>query len=188
MDTLLNLSGGVDSVYCMWQYLTNNPDKKLLVHHVARKKSLLSKREYVAVKSVLKYFTAKGMTNYEYIETAGYSTPKTIRPVKAIEMVGWFTGIILRSRPEITKVIISANAEDLVQGSGYNKRSQSRFDIIKLIAPKEPEYLYPIKDMTKAKLAETLPNEILSLCWYCRKPTIDGKTCGVCQPCRLIRL
>jgi len=188
MDTLINLSGGVDSVYCTWKLLKDNPNKKYLVHHVARSKIVRTRKEKEAVDNVLKYFEDNSLTNFKYIETTGYLLPKSVSPVKGIEMIGYFTGVILRSYPDITKVVICANAEDLVQGEGYNLRSKTRFDITHATSRGvEVEYLYPLKHMTKGEIADALPVELLSLCFYCRKPDTDGNPCGKCQPCVNIR-
>lgn len=182
MDTLINLSGGVDSVACAWLLMKDNPSKTFMLHHIART-TPLGIQEKIAVDNSLKYFDEVGLTNYQYKETTGYSTP--FSPLKAIEMVGYFTGLILRSRQEITKVVISANSEDLVQGANYNSRSASRFEIVRVVARREPEYLWPIKDFTKKQLVEMLPKGLAAACWSCRKPK-NGNPCGRCQPCRAI--
>lgn len=184
MDTLINLSGGVDSVVCAWMLMKENPKKEFLLHHISRN-TTLGKHEKIAVELVLKELLDLGLKNYRYKETTGYSLPSGVKPLKAIEMVGYFTGAILRSMPEITKVVISANAEDLVQGEGYNTRSKSRFEIIKVIGKREPEYLWPIVDYTKAQLVGMMPEKLYKACWSCRKP-VNGVTCGKCQPCRAI--
>lgn len=188
MDTLINLSGGVDSVYCAWKLLNENPNEKFLIHHVARSKLVRTRKEKEAVDNVLKYFEENELTNFKYIETTGYVLPKSVSVIKGIEMVGFFTGVILRSYPDIKKVVICANSEDLVQGEGYNLRSKTRFDITYATSRGiEVEYLYPLRYMTKGEIADSLPVELLSLCFYCRKPDDDGNPCGRCQPCKNIR-
>jgi 7-cyano-7-deazaguanine synthase in queuosine biosynthesis len=188
METLINLSGGVDSVYCAWKLLKENPDEKFLIHHVARNKTLRTKKEKEAVDAVLKYFKDNDLTNYKYIETKGYVLPKGVSSVQAIEMVGYFTGIILRSYKNIKNVVICANSEDLIQGQLYNIRSTTRFNIVNATSRGvEVTYLYPIKHMTKGEIADALPTELLSLCFYCRRPDVEGNSCGECQPCINIR-
>lgn len=34
MNTFLALSGGIDSTYNLWRWLSNHPNQTLLVHHV----------------------------------------------------------------------------------------------------------------------------------------------------------
>jgi len=188
MDTLINLSGGVDSVYCAWKLLKENLDKKLLIHHVSRNKTVRTKKEKEAVDAVLNYFNDNGLFNYSYIETTGYVLPKSVSAIKGIEMIGFFTGVILRSYPSIKQVVICANSEDLIQGDGYNLRSKTRFDITSATSRGiEVEYLYPLRHMTKGEISDSLPVELLSLCFYCRKPDREGTPCGQCQPCVNIR-
>jgi 7-cyano-7-deazaguanine synthase in queuosine biosynthesis len=188
MNTLINLSGGLDSVYCAWRLLKENPEEKFLIHHVARDKMIRTKKEKEAVASVLSYLKNSGITNFKYIETQGYVLPKGVSSIKGIEMVGFFTGVILRTYKNIKNVVICANAEDLVQGEGYDLRSKTRFNITDATSRGvEINYLYPIKHMTKGEIADSLPVELLSLCFYCRTPDSKGNPCENCQPCRNIR-
>ena len=57
IDTLLMFSGGIDSTYVAYSYLLQNPDKKLLIHHINlqnhENRSFCQKR---SVDNILNYF------------------------------------------------------------------------------------------------------------------------------------
>jgi 7-cyano-7-deazaguanine synthase in queuosine biosynthesis len=192
MKTLINISGGVDSIYCAWKLLTENPDQIYLLHHVTSSKKFLPdnsriKKEKKAVDDFLEYLKKNAITNFAYLESKLYTMDPKINRILDIEMVGIYTGIILRTYRSIENIIISANVEDLQQSNGYNLRSKTRFEIINAISRNHPiNYIYPISDLTKRQITEKMPVDLLELCWYCRNPNLDGTTCGKCQPCRNI--
>jgi 7-cyano-7-deazaguanine synthase in queuosine biosynthesis len=189
MNTLINISGGVDSIFTAWKLLSENSNETFLLHHVSGSQSFLPansrvKLEKSAVLNFLQYLDNHNITNYKYIESKRYRTDSSVKSIKDIEMVGIFTGILLRTYTTISKIVVSANLEDLEQGVNYNERSQTRFEIINAISRNHNvEYIYPIKDLTKSEISNLMPEELLKLCWYCRNPQIGGKVCGKCQPC-----
>ena len=185
METLVNISGGVDSMYCAWKVLKENKEETFLLHHVLRDKNIRVRKEKTAVDSCLRYFRNEGLINFKYVENTCYKLGEGVKTIQDIEMVGIFTAIILRSFPSIKKVVISANKEDLVQGRLYDLRSKTRFETIHALSRnKEVEYLYPIKDLTKKEITKLIPRNLLKVCWSCRKPDVNGIACGKCQPCR----
>ena len=49
------------------------------------------------------------------------------------------------------------------------------------------QWIYPVYDMSKTQVVASLPDELRSLAWSCRRPvaTADGyRICGECKPCR----
>ena len=88
MRTLLNFSGGIDSAYCLYRYLKDDPRETLLVHHL----NLINKEgraphEKQAVKSILDWCVKNGIANFKYIESAfDYGTLGYL--VKDIEIIG----------------------------------------------------------------------------------------------------
>jgi 7-cyano-7-deazaguanine synthase in queuosine biosynthesis len=192
MKTLINISGGVDSIYCAWKLLTENPNETFLLHHIVSSKTVLPKNsrlklEKNSVDKFIEYLKKHNVNNFVYIESKRYRLDSKIKAIQDIEMVGIYTGIILRTYKNIENIVISANSEDLVQMNGYQTRSKTRFEIIDALSRNHPiNYLYPIKDMTKKEISNSMPADLLQLCWYCRKPNMDGSTCGTCQPCKNI--
>src|SRR5690606_29505274 len=58
-----------------------------------------------------------------------------------------------------------------------------RQTIDRLIPEREIEFLYPQIDMSKEEIIKSLPEGVLELCWYCRRPQ-SGKPCHACTTCR----
>ncbi len=186
MDTLLNLSGGIDSTYCMYHYLKNNPNKTLLVHHidlVSPEARLRHIHELNAVTKILKWMNKNGCTNYEYLQSKVDYQAFNYTCVD-VNVVLFMSGILLQSpkRTNITRIIMPNHYEDF-QRRDYENRSLSRFKIFEAMVSREIEFLYPIKEMTKKDLREATPKFLYNLTWYCRRPLKDGKPCGKCRTC-----
>lgn len=181
---LCNISGGVDSVYSAYAVLKGNPEDRVVLHHMARSTNIRQKLELAAVKQALGWLMGAGLTNFVYMQSEGGRSPETVAELQDIELLAPHMGAILRQHPTIGKVVISANAEDLKQGAGYEKRSRVRFEILESVARRTPEYLWPISHMTKRDIIAAMPESLFRLCWYCRRPTADLLPCGRCNPCR----
>jgi 7-cyano-7-deazaguanine synthase in queuosine biosynthesis len=181
-DTIVTLSGGIDSTYVTWDYLRNNLDKTLYIHH-CNLKSKGNRWEYEkkAVDGILRWFKSKGYTNYQYTEsTFDYGSIGFI--AYDIEVLGIFIGVILR-KLKLKNVLICASKDDYGQAT-YAKRAASRCSIVNSMLETPPNYMYPIKEKTREEMIMELPKDLLKLCWYCRTPTKSGKACGKCSTCK----
>jgi hypothetical protein len=49
-----------------------------------------------------------------------------------------------------------------------------------------PRITYPILDMDKKQVIDSIPIDILKHCWTCRYPTEDLKRCNSCPSCRRV--
>ena len=58
-------------------------------------------------------------------------------------------------------------------------------DNIARLAKHDVEFTYPQLRMTKGEIIGGLPAELLSLCWYCRRPK-HGKPCHECHTCKQV--
>ncbi len=185
MDTLLNFSGGIDSAYCLYDYLRSG--KRLLVHHIeliSPEAWLRHKHEMKAVRDILGWLGSKGFKNYEYLETK-IDFRALNRTCKDVDVVMFMTGILLGSpkRENITKIIMPNQAEDFGRND-YEDRSLRRFKIFEAMVDRKVQFLFPIKDMTKDDLRRAMPRELYDLVWYCRRPLSDGSTCDKCGTCK----
>jgi len=195
MDSIMAFSGGVDSVYVLYKYMKDNPNKTILIHHV-RLKNHQGRMEYElrAVKDVLRWMDKHGYRlRYKYIESGmDYGNIKNIH--YDITSVACFTGIILKNSiyKNIKYVICTPNKEEsqgkeLEEVKNTNKRV-TRDNVIKLLSGREDlEIIYPIYNIPKDDIINDMPKDLFELCWYCRKPTKDGKPCGVCFTCCRVR-
>lgn len=186
MDTLVNFSGGIDSTYCLYEYLKNNSEKKLLVHFVSlRNAEGRLKYEQAAVAKVLQWLRSKKLDNFKMVYTGfDYGTMRYL--IQDVEIIGFMSGVLLRNPrySGVENIIVSANAGDFLVG-GYELRSARRKEIFKAVSKgREVNYVYPIKDKTKKDLIQLMPKQLFDATWYCRKPTAVGKTCNKCRTCR----
>lgn len=190
MDSILAFSGGVDSTYCLYDYLRKNKDKTLLVHHV-RMKHYEGRMEYElkAVRSILEWLRKNGLDNFVYSES-GFDYGDITFVHYDIVTAGYFTGVILQNPKyrDIKYVIATTNREEahtdsLEQVKG-EKRRVLRDNLIRLVAKRDTiETVYPIYNIAKRDLVRKMPKDLFKLCWYCRRPTKEGKACGVCFTC-----
>jgi len=191
MDTVLALSGGVDSVYCLWKYIIDNPNKKILIHHV-RLKHFQERLNYEleAVHNVLKWLDDNGYkNNYKYIESGlDYGDIKYVH--YDIVSAAYYTGVILRNPiyKDIKYIIGTANKEEAATEDMEEllkaKRRVIRENLIKLLSGREDlEITYPICKIKKIDLVKEMPEDLFKLTWYCRKANEEGKPCGVCFTC-----
>src|SRR5690606_16141063 len=73
-DVLSNISGGIDSAYCTYQWLKDNPDKKMLLHycHILKRTCRLEnkRREHKSVHNIIKWLQDKNLKNFHFIESS----------------------------------------------------------------------------------------------------------------------
>jgi 7-cyano-7-deazaguanine synthase in queuosine biosynthesis len=192
-DTILPLSGGLDSTYCMYDYLKKNPVKVLMVHHVKLKNyEGRWEHELKAVHAILNWFRENNMANFKYIES-GFDYGDIRYVNHDVVTIGYVTGTILRNpRNNSIKTVISPTC--LEESKGYGEptsaltlRHKRKLDVIKTASNREDIKLsYPILKIGKGDIKRILPKELYSLCWYCRRPTFEGKVCGTCRTCRRV--
>lgn len=67
------------------------------------------------------------------------------------------------------------------------KRAHRRYQNIAYeVCEREIVWDHPIQHMKKADVIRAMPRDLLKLCWWCRKPTADGKPCHRCYTCKLV--
>lgn len=188
-DTLLLLSGGIDSAFCLWKHLTEGGT--IHIHHVHLKNHEgRLKYEAEAVKRILKWMTKQGLTQYTYTEsTFDYGTLRFI--VKDHNIWALTAGIILADpqNRSINKMIRPLHWDSFAKGaeSAPAIRSERAYrNIIQQVSGRnDVELLYPIRQRMKAEIIREMPRDLLELCWYCRTPKA-GKPCHKCYTCKLV--
>lgn len=190
IDTLLLFSGGVDSTYCAWDYLRNNPDKTLLIYHIDQINwEGRAELEGKAVDKALEYFKANGLTNFEFHRSLfDYGTVKIL--AYDIILTAFFGGCLLRSKKyKDVKYILGTSPKHAFPNGQRDKSSVDRTnrkeEILNFAAHREKNYYqwkYVIKDKTKQEMLNEMPKELVDNIWYCRRP-VEGKPCGECITC-----
>src|SRR5690554_3535253 len=188
-DTLLLLSGGIDSAYCMWWALSQG--RALHVHHVhLRNWEGRLEHEVKATKRILGWMRQQGLTNFRYTESAfDYGTIRYV--VRDHNIWALMTGIILadpRNRG-ITRVIRTDHYDSDAGGpdSPAMRRAHRRYRNISFeVCERGVIWEHPIQHMKKAEVVWAMPPGLLELCWWCRRPTVSGEPCHRCYTCRLV--
>lgn len=184
--TLIQLSGGIDSVYIVWKYLKENPNEVFLIHHI----NLINnegrwEKEKEAVDNVLNWLNENELTNYYYLEnTFDYGDLHYI--INDVEICGFHIGMILRNPrwSSLKRVIMPI----------YNKESDRELrksELIKLVGYNNLiDIEYPLYSKTKEDVIREIPKELLDMCWYCRRPSALTKVikpCGFCHTCQEVK-
>jgi len=190
MDTMINFSGGIDSVYVAWKYLVENPKKKLLIHHVILKtKERRWNNEKKAVDSVLKWFKKNGLDNFEYVET-GIDVSKCTPKLYDSAYTSFMQIAILRDRKYKGVVNVLNNSprdEYLRIGEPELDRRASITKQMRIATNTDYINIIPVvKDMYKKDIIKDMPKDLLKLCWYCRRPRPDGSVCHECHTCKQV--
>lgn len=194
VKTLINLSGGLDSTYCLWKYLIEN-EKPILVHHMIgySYSSQRWEKEKQCVDNILDWLCKQGLIHFDYIESELDISFSRRRPLDST-VIGFMTGCVLLNKayPDIDTVIIGTPKDEYIR-LGYEeltRRKEISSQITNLVLQSKQvdkiiHYTYPIKNMYKKQIIEDIPKDLYDLTWSCRKPK-DGKPCLRCHTCKQI--
>ena len=183
--TLLQFSGGQDSSYVAWKWLTDNPDKVLLLHHINLYHYKEDRVDYEnkAVHNILDWFQKNDINNWLYYESDfSYGNLPRIS-IKDIQICALFAGIIFRTPTfkTLDTLLLSwhigeVNAPEI--GRGYRV-----LDMFKALQVEGVTLEFPIEFHTREQMASEMPSELLQLVHTCRRP-IKDKACGKCKTCK----
>lgn len=186
MATLITLSGGLDSTYVLWQHLKDNPNEETFVFHVElfhpKEDRLYSEKK--ACQLIVNHLRELGY-KFHYIQGPSFSYGKLPRiTIKDIQIMAIFKAIVLKT-PAYKHI-------DTIK-FGWHKGEVNRDDINKgfrvrkmfeaLEVDRDIKFVFPIENMTRKEMVETLPDELLRYVKSCRKPQ-NYKPCMTCKTCK----
>lgn len=180
---LVNLSGGIDSAYSL--YLMLKEGRSCLVHHISlRNWEGRAGAEAHATEQVLGWLTAEGLTNWEYVQT-GFNYGDLRYIVLDLHVWSFFTGVILANpkNADVGEVVVSSHLDSPFMSDP--DRERRRREQVRLVAGREPEWLFPIGQMTKAEVVRACPPGLLKRTWWCRRPR-SGRPCHKCHTCEQV--
>lgn len=181
------LSGGIDSVYSMWKWLKENPDKILIVHHVHYQSHEFRRdQESKAVKNVLKWFKDNNLTNFKYHESWLDTSSLGAIGYDTISLAA-LHGFVLKKYPYIRYILDNAPKDEVLRLGiiELENRKRKAEAIRKTITGKNFLPIHMLRHMTKKEIIEDMPKDLLELCWYCRRPQGD-KPCHTCHTCKQV--
>jgi 7-cyano-7-deazaguanine synthase in queuosine biosynthesis len=177
-------SGGLDSLGMIYKLLTDPEYKgyQLHIHHIHNRNiEDRDRAEAIVVEKVLVELERLGFS-FLYSESEIGSQPYNGKFMYDTDSINFFAGYICSANPNIVKVAMGMQAND------YNialEDRRKRADDI-LAAFTDVKKIYPVLDMTKREIYDSLPDSLKNMFWSCRKPVYTEKNiapCGRCDTC-----
>jgi len=188
-DALLGLSGGLDSVYVLYRWLSDNPGKRLLVHHCR----LVNRHgrqplETQGARAAVDWCRAQGLDNFDYFETSIDVGDLRNLPYDEF-LLTVLNGLILRDARyrNIPVLLVPTPKDEYDRLGGRLTRRRAKSGRIRAhFVNTNIRSEYPVERMTKADILAACPADLRALSWSCRAPLADGGRCHTCHTCRQI--
>jgi len=181
-------SGGLDSLGMVYKLLTDPEykDYALHIHHVHnRNVENRDRAEGIVIPLVLKELKRLSF-NFEYSESQIASQAYNGQFMYDSDTINFFAGYVCSANPQIKKVAMGMQAND---GNHALEDRRLRADKI-LAAFTDVTKIYPVLDMTKREIQDSLPATLKKMFWSCRHPVYTEKSiqpCGKCDTCHKLR-
>jgi len=198
---LILFSGGIDSTYLLWYYLTKT-DYQIITLHVDLRVSYNERWKYenYAVENIINYcknnyrdfyhskiiLDIRNFSDGEFeIPAAAFLGSFIARSLSTIDSLTINDGELdYKVRAPEVSILMGFIEEDNVSKNSINDK------IIELITKEysniKSEVEKPILSKNKSEIIKEIPPSLLKYTWSCRAP-INGEPCGECDTCILIR-
>ena len=181
-------SGGLDSLGMIYKLLTDleYKDYKLHIHHIHHHNvEHRDRAEAIVVERVLKELEQLGFS-FIYSESEIGSQPYNGQFMYDTDSINFFAGYICSVNPHIKKVAMGMQAND-----ANHSLEERRIRANKIFtAFTDAEKIFPVLDMTKREIYDSLPKSLRDMFWSCRRPVYSEKNiapCGKCDTCVKLR-
>lgn len=177
-------SGGLDSLGMIYRLLTDPEykDYKLHIHHIHQHNvERRAEAEAVTVTLALAELKRLGF-KFAYSESKIATQVYGTNFLFDSDAINFFAGYICSANPNIVKVAVGMQANDANQSL---EERRVRADKI-LAAFTDVGKIYPVMDMSKREIYNSLPNTLKDKVWSCRRPVYnkdDIAACGKCDTC-----
>lgn len=188
MNTVHNFSGGIDSTYSLWKWLSEHPDETLLVHHVSlRTWEKRWEKEDAAVHNVLEWLNENGLTNYEYIETVLDVCDAHPRLWDSTLTYFMLASVLTNTRFKELEYVLNNTPQDEYDrlGKTLDRMVAKKTNVFNSVRKKPLKTVYMMKGKYKKQIIKEMPIDLLELCWYCRRPQGDD-VCHTCHTCKQV--
>jgi 7-cyano-7-deazaguanine synthase in queuosine biosynthesis len=178
-------SGGLDSLGMIYKLLTEAEykDYKIHIHHVHQHNvENRSRAEKIAVEMVLKDLERLGFS-FIFSESQIGTQPYNGKFLYDSDSINFFAGYVCSVNPDIKKVAMGMQAND--HNLALEER-RKRADKI-LAAFTDVGKIYPVLNLTKREIYDSLPESIRNMFWSCRKPVYTEKNIAPCKKCDTCR-
>jgi 7-cyano-7-deazaguanine synthase in queuosine biosynthesis len=177
-------SGGLDSLGMIYKLLTDPEYKEynIHVHHVHIKNiERRDEAEKVFVGIALTELKRLGF-KFAYSESYISSRPYNGNFLYDSDTINFFAGYVCSTNPDIVKVSVGMQSNDA------NHRLEERLvranNIFKAFT--KVEKIFPVLDMSKREIYNSLPETLRNKFWSCRRPVYSETSidpCGMCDTC-----
>ena len=177
-------SGGLDSLGMIYKLLTDKEYKDYIlhIHHIHnRNVEHRDRAEAIVVDRVLKELEKLGFS-FIYSESEIGSQPYNGQFMYDTDSINFFAGYICSVNPNIVRVAMGMQAND----SNYSLEDRRKRANAILAAFTTVEKIYPVLEMSKREIYDSLPESLRNMFWSCRHPVYNEKSiapCGRCDTC-----
>jgi 7-cyano-7-deazaguanine synthase in queuosine biosynthesis len=189
---LLMYSGGLDSLGTLYQLLIDQQyfRQRLHVHHIhLHNKEARCLAEEIAVKKTLDFFRTPEYRPFSYSESF-FGFPSFNRNLLwDTDPLAFIAANICKLCPAVTRVAFGLTLTDvkISHNPGLAERLERRDSVMALYGAMG-KIFYPMIDLTKQEVYDSLPKGVRDLAWSCRTPVLQGTEyvpCGKCRTCGL---
>lgn len=177
-------SGGLDSLGMVYKLLTDPEykDHVIHIHHVHnRNVEHRDRAEAITVELALKELERLGFS-FIYSESEIASQPYNGQFMYDSDSMNFFAGYVCSANPNIVNVAMGMNAND--SNHALEERRKRANKILAAFTPVEK--IYPVLNMSKREIYDSLPETLKNMFWSCRRPVYIEKSiapCGKCDTC-----
>lgn len=177
-------SGGLDSLGMIYKLLTEPEykDYKLHIHHVHQDNvENRAQAEAVVANGVIAELKKQGFS-FVYSESQISTMPFNGKFMYDSDSINFFAGYVCSVNPDIVNVAMGMQANDFNLSLEERRKRADKI----LAAFTDAKKIYPVLDMTKREIYDTLPESLKRMFWSCRTPIYTDntiKTCGKCNTC-----
>jgi len=174
-------SGGLDSLGMIYRLLSDPEYKDYVihVHHVHnRNVEHRDRAEAIVVKMALNELERLGYS-FIYSESEIASQPYNGQFMFDTDSINFFAGYICSVNPNIVKVAMGMNAGD----SNHRLEDRRRRATAIFSAFTTVEKIFPVLNMSKREIYDSLPDTLKTMFWSCRRPQYSEKNIAPCLKC-----
>ena len=174
-------SGGLDSLGMVYRLLTapEYQSYKIHIHHVHnRNVENRDRAEAIAVDIALKELKTLGF-DFDYTESEIGTQAYGIHFMFDTDSINFFAGYVASVNPDIKLVAMGMQGNDFNQSlEGRRVRANKIFT-----AFTDAEKIFPVMNLTKREIYDSLPASLRNKFWSCRRPVYTESSIAPCLKC-----
>lgn len=174
-------SGGLDSLGMVYKLLTEPEykDYKLHIHHIHQDNvENRAQAEAGAVSESLTELKRQGFS-FVYSESQISTLPFNGKFMYDSDSINFFAGYVCSVNPDIVNVAMGMQANDFNLSLEERRKRADKI----LAAFTDVKKIYPVLDMTKREIYDSLPESLRNMFWSCRRPVHMEKSIAPCKKC-----